>query len=144
MTVTATGPYEAKFPRADAPAGGYPTAEQELATALEGQAPTLARELAGLLGPVRTVKLAQAIGRAVAVGIKRRADAELAERMHGLYAVLEDGLEKVEPDCVAPEYPMTCVHCGRVDHCDGCGGCLAPCCSDEDCPPRCRCGEDRM
>lgn len=102
MTIT-VGPYEAKLPRADAPAGGYPTAEQELANALEGQAPTLARELAGLLGPVRTVKLAQAIGRAVAVGINRRADAELADRMHGLYAVLEDGLQMVEPDCVAPE-----------------------------------------
>jgi hypothetical protein len=72
VTVTAPGPYEAKIPRTDAPAGGYPTAEQELANALEGQAPTLARELAGLLGPVRTVKLAQAIGRAVAVGINRR------------------------------------------------------------------------
>lgn len=104
MTITA-GPYEAKLPRADAPAGGYPTAEQELANALEGQAPTLARELAGLLGPVRTVKLAQAIGRAVAVGINRRADAELADRMHGLYVVLEDGLQKVDPDCVAPEAP---------------------------------------
>jgi hypothetical protein len=122
VTVTA-GPYEAKFPRADAPAGGYPTAEQELATALEGQAPTLARELAGLLGPVRTVKLAQAIGRAVAVGINRRAEAELADRMHGLYAVLEDGLQMVEPDCVAPEQEPCehgeslygrCVACGMT------------------------------
>lgn len=108
MTITA-GPDEAKIPRADAPAGGYPTAEQELATALEGQAPMLARELAGLLGPVRTVKLAQAIGRAVAVGINRRADAELADRMHGLYVVLEDGLQKVDPDCEAPELVL----CGQ-------------------------------
>lgn len=121
MTVTA-GPYEAKFPRTDAPAGGYPTAEQELANALEGQAPTLARELAGLLGPVRTVKLAQAIGRAVAVGINRRAEVALADRMHGLYELLEDGLRLVEPDCVAPERPCDhseslhgrCVSCGMT------------------------------
>lgn len=121
MTITA-GPYEAKIPRTDAPAGGYPTAEQELATALEGQAPTLARELAGILGPVRTVKLAQAIGRAVAVGINRRAEAELADRMHGLYAVLEDGLQLVDPECDAPDpelYPVDpalCV-CGKpIEH----------------------------
>lgn len=102
MTITA-GPYEAKLPRADAPAGGYPTAEQELATALEDQAPHLALEVAGLLGPVRTVKLAQAVRRAVAVGINRRAELELADRMHGLWTVLEDGLALVEPDCVSPE-----------------------------------------
>lgn len=102
MTITA-GPYEAKIPRNDPPAGGYLTAEQELSTALEDQAPHLAHEISELLGPVRTVKLARAIGRAVAVGINRRAELELADRMHGLYAVLEDGLALVEPDCVAPE-----------------------------------------
>lgn len=36
-----------------------------------------------------------------------------------------------------------CEHCDRSDHCEKCGGCIAPCCS-ADCSWRCRCGEDRM
>jgi hypothetical protein len=103
VTVTAPGPYEAKIPRTDTPAGGYTTAEQELANALEGTAPRLAHDVAELLGPYRTVELARVVRRAVAVGINRRADAEVADRMQGLYVVLEDGLQKVDPDCVAPE-----------------------------------------
>lgn len=99
----AHGPYEAKIPRTDTPAGGYTTAEQELSTALEGTAPHLAKQLAEILGPYRTVELARVVRRAVAVGINRRCDAELADRMQGLYGVLEDGLQKVDPDCVAPE-----------------------------------------
>lgn len=102
MTITA-GPYEAKLPRTDAPAGGYPTAEQELANALEGQAPTLARELAGLLGPVRTVKLAQAIGRAVAVGINRRAERRTADLVAGAYDLMVAGLDQVTDGCSTPE-----------------------------------------
>lgn len=102
--MTAVAPlYQAKIPRNDTPEGGYRTAEQELADAFEGQAPHLAKELAELLGPARTAKLAQVIHRAVAVGIKRHTDEQLGERLAGLWEVLEDGLRLVEPDCVSPE-----------------------------------------
>jgi hypothetical protein len=97
MTVTA-GPYEAKFPRTDAPAGGFRTAEQELADALEGQAPRLAHAVAEKLSPAQTAELAQVIRRAVAVGIRRRADKETAERLLGLYDLMAEGLEVVEAD----------------------------------------------
>lgn len=98
-----TPPYQAKIPRADSPEGGYRTAEQELADAFEGQAPHLAKELAELLGPSRTAKLAQTIHRAVAVGIKRHAELELTTRLEALWQALEQGLEHVDPECVSPE-----------------------------------------
>lgn len=37
-----------------------------------------------------------------------------------------------------------CSHCERSDHCERCGGCLAPHCQELDCLWACRCGEDRM
>lgn len=103
MTATVTPPYQAKIPRTDTPEGGYRTAEQELADAFEGQAPHLAKELAELLGPARTAKLAQVIHRAVAVGIKRYVDQDVTARLQGLWEVLEEGLHQVDPDCVSPE-----------------------------------------
>ena len=81
----------------------YPTAEQELAAAFEGQAPMLARDLAERLGPHRTVMLARAVGRAVAVGIKRRVDVQTTERLVGLYDVLAAGLDQVTDGCTTPE-----------------------------------------
>lgn len=103
MTVTAPGPYEAKISRADTPAGGYRSAEQELADALEGQAPRLAHDVAGLLGPARTAQLAQVIHRAVAVGIKRRAAQETAVLVSGAYDLLVQGLDQVTDGCTTPE-----------------------------------------
>lgn len=122
MTIEIEDAALARFLDGPAPHGsgeptGFTTAREELALALEGQAPRLSRLVFDRLGPAHTAELAQVVRRAVAVGIRRRLDAELADRMHGLYAVLEDGLEMVEPDCVAPEYP-TCVHCGGELHWD--------------------------
>ena len=99
---TITPLYQAKIPRTDAPAGGYLTAEQELAAALEGQAPALAREVAGLIGPGRTVNLARAISRAVAVGIRRRGEQATAELVAGAYDLLVDGLNQIT-ECTTSE-----------------------------------------
>jgi hypothetical protein len=120
MTVTMP-PYEAKIPRDDRPAGGWLTAEQELAAALEGQGPHLAKDLAKELGPDRTARLAQVVRRAVAVGIKRRADEEAAKRIAGAYELLVDGLEHVDPECVSPEAQpaRVCRICQCTDE-DGC------------------------
>lgn len=103
MTETITPLYEAKIPRTDTPEHGYTTAEQELANALEGTAPRLAHDVAELLGPYRTVELARVVRRAVAVGIRRRAEQELAERLTGLYDVLASGLDQVTDGCATPE-----------------------------------------
>ena len=73
----------------------YPTAEQELAAALEGTAPRLAHDVAGLLGPHRTAELAQVIRRAVAVGIRRRGEQTAAEVVAGAYELLVAGLDQV-------------------------------------------------
>lgn len=102
MTITAPL-YEAKIPRDDRPAGGWPTAQQELAAALEGQAPRLSKTLAEKLGPAQTAELAQVIKRAVAVGIRRRAEVELTDRLTGLYAVLADGLDQVTDGCTTAD-----------------------------------------
>lgn len=103
MTAVVAGPYEADIPRNSAPPEGYRTAEQELAEALEGQAPHLAHELSLDLGPLRTAKLAQTIRRAVAVGIRRRATQETADRLTGLQDLLFEGLNQMTADCEAPE-----------------------------------------
>lgn len=95
MTTIVRGPYEAETPRDDRPAGGWLTAEAELAAALEGQAPRLAHDVAELIGPHRAAQLAQAISRAVAVGIKRRGHLELADRLAGLEHLLFDGLNQI-------------------------------------------------
>jgi hypothetical protein len=120
MTLT-TPPYEAKIPRNDPPAGGWLTAEQELAAALEGQAPRLARTVAEKLSPLQTAELTQAIRRAVAVGIRRRAEQEAADRLAGVYAQLVDGLAHVECEAVepAPLVGPPCAH-GRTTFCADC------------------------
>jgi len=103
----------------------YLTAQQELVEALEGQGPRLSQKVAEKLGPALTAELAQVIRRAVAVGIRRRAEQETADRLHGVYELLEQGLELVEPDCVSPEAPSKpcdhseslygrCVSCGMT------------------------------
>jgi len=116
----------------------YLTAEQELAAALEGQGPRLAHDVADLLGPERTARLAQVVRRAVAVGIKRRADQETADRLHGVYELLEDGLRLVEPDCVAPELGAGTCRCARTDCRNPVGvlGSLCDMCEAEGCPSR--------
>ena len=81
----------------------YPTAEQELASALEGTAPRLAHDVAGLLGPHRTAELAQVIRRAVAVGIRRRGEQTTAELVAGAYDLLIDGLNQVTDGCSTSE-----------------------------------------
>lgn len=57
---------------------GYTTAAELLAEALQGQAPTLSRTVAGQLGEYLTVELARAIDRAVHVA--RQRDALVRER----------------------------------------------------------------
>ena len=89
----------------------FRTAEQELADALEGQAPRLSKTVAELLGPARTAELAQVVRRAVAVGIRRRADQETAGRLEGVYDMLASGLNQIAPECEAIEQPTEpCVH----------------------------------
>lgn len=94
MTVA---PHEVKIPRNDF------TAVEELAAALEGQAPALARSVAEKIGPLLTVNLAQAIGRAVAVGINRRAEQRTAEVVAGAYELMVAGLDQVTDGCTTPE-----------------------------------------
>lgn len=82
----------------------YRTAEQELAEALEGLAPHLSQVVAKALGPVKTIELAHAVGRAVAAGVRRRATQDTYERLTGLYELLEAGLDGVA-DCSTDEVP---------------------------------------
>lgn len=96
MTVTA-GPYEAKIPRVDM------TGADELAAALEGQAPMLSRQVAEVLGPLVTVNLARAVRRAVAVGINREAHSRDPEHLADLYELLVAGLDQVTDGCTTPE-----------------------------------------
>ena len=81
----------------------YPTAEQELSTALEGTAPRLAHDVAEMLGPHRTAELAKVIRRAVAVGIRRRAEQTTAELVAGAYDLLVTGLDQVTDGCTTSE-----------------------------------------
>lgn len=103
MTITA-GPYEAKIPRDERPTGGWPTAQQELAAALEGQAPRLSKTIAEILGPARTAELALVVRRAVAVGIRRRVDQETSDRLECVYDMLASGLNQIAPECEAIEH----------------------------------------
>lgn len=80
----------------------FKTAEQELADALEGQAPRLAHDVAALLGPERTARLAQVVHRAVAVGIRRRAEQETADRLIGVRDLLFEGLNQIT-ECTTSE-----------------------------------------
>lgn len=77
----------------------YRSAEQELADALEGTAPHLANTVAGLIGPARTAELAKAIARAVSLGVRRYSEIETAERLAALWAIVEQGVEAIPPDC---------------------------------------------
>lgn len=99
MTVVARGPYEAKIPRDDRPRGGYKTAEQELAEALEGTAPHLVNIVAGKVGPQRTLELAKAVRRATTLAVRRHA----AEQLAGALALVEQGLDGIPTECVTPE-----------------------------------------
>lgn len=97
MTVTAPGPYEAKFPRDDRPRGGYKTAEQELAEALEGTAPHPVNVVAGLVGPARTLELAKVVRRATTLAVRRRAAEHLADALAAVDTAI-DGI------CMCPDY----------------------------------------
>lgn len=79
------------------------TAGEELALALEGQAPRLSKLVFDRLGPAHTAELAQVIRRAVAVGIRRRADQEVTDRLAGAYDLLVSGLDQVTDGCTTPE-----------------------------------------
>lgn len=79
------------------------TAQQDLAAALEGQAPRLSQFVLDRLGPAKTAELAQVIRRAVAVGIRRRGEAEVRDRLEGAYDLLVDGLNQVTDGCTTPE-----------------------------------------
>lgn len=85
------------------PAPTYQTAQQDLADALEGQAPHFSKTIATEAGPMHTAELAKVIRRAVAVGIRRRAEQETADRMHGAYELLVAGLNQVTDGCSTPE-----------------------------------------
>jgi hypothetical protein len=98
-TVTTPGPYEAKVPRNDPPRGGYRTAEQELAEALEGTAPHLTRTVAGLIGPQRTAELAKAVARATDLAVRRHAFEHLAQAL----VLVEQGLGGIPAECETPE-----------------------------------------
>lgn len=102
----------------------YRTAEQELADALEGQAPRLAHDVAELLGPARTARLAQTVRRAVAVGIRRRAEQETAERVAGMYDLLVDGLNQIT-ECTTSEDEQPAARCDHSEslygRCVSCG-----------------------
>lgn len=100
MTATvAPGPYEAKVPRNDPPRGGYRTAEQELADALEGTAPHLTNVVAGLIGPQRTAELAKAIARATDLAVRRHAFDHLEQAL----VIVEQGLDGIPAECGTPE-----------------------------------------
>lgn len=103
MTTVAAGPYEAKIPRNDLPRPNWQTAAEDLADALEGQGPHLAKVIASEIGPKQTAALAQVVRRAVAVGIKRRADQDTADRLTGLQDLLMEGLDQVTDGCTTPE-----------------------------------------
>lgn len=81
----------------------FQSAREELALALEGQAPRLSRLVFDRLGPAHTAELAQVIRRAVAVGIRRRADQEVNDRLAGAYDLLVTGLDQVTDGCATPE-----------------------------------------
>lgn len=98
-----------RFLNGPAPAGSgdrkptYSTAQQDLAGALEGQGPRLSKLVFDRLGPGHTAELAQVIRRAVAVGIRRRADDEVRDRIVGLQDLLVDGLNQVTDGCTTSE-----------------------------------------
>jgi hypothetical protein len=94
------------------PVPSYQTAQQELAAAFEGQAPHFSKTIADRLGPTTTAELAQVIRRAVAVGIRRRADQMAADRLAGAYDLLVAGLDQVTDGCTTPETEQL-VLCGE-------------------------------
>ncbi|MET9313802.1 hypothetical protein ABZX12_18475 [Kribbella sp. NPDC003505] len=81
----------------------FTTAQEELAAALEGQAPRLSKLVFDRLGPAQTAELAQVIRRAVAVGIRRRADERVQQLVSGAYDLLVDGLNQVTDGCTTAE-----------------------------------------
>jgi hypothetical protein len=97
----------------------YRTAEQELADALMGVAPHLAHEVACDLGPARTAQLAKAIDRAVAKAFRDHVDQEVAERLHGLWELVQAGAEGIPAECGTAEEVRACRVCGCTDE-DGC------------------------
>lgn len=109
MTIEIEDAALARFLAGPAPYGsgdphpGYQTAREDLADALEGQAPRLSRLVFDRLGPAHTAELAQVIRRAVAVGIRRRADERTAELVAGAYDLLLAGLDQVTDGCTTPE-----------------------------------------
>lgn len=80
-----------------------PTAGEELAAALEGQAPRLSKLVFDRLGPAHTAELAQVVRRAVAVGIRRRAEEQVRDQLAGAYELLVTGLDQVTDGCTTPE-----------------------------------------
>lgn len=131
MTIEIEDAALARFLDGPAPHGsgkptGFTTAREELALALEGQAPALSKLVFDRLGPAHTAELAQVVRRAVAVGIRRRAAGEVQERLEGAYDLLVEGLNQIT-DCEAIEddRPGDCPHeiC-RLGHDAGqCGWC---------------------
>lgn len=126
MTIEIEDVALARFLEGPAPYGSgertvVPTAGDELAAALEGQAPRLSRLVFDRLGPAHTAELAQVVRRAVAVGIKRRADRETADRLTGLQDLLVAGLDQVTDGCTTPEVEAerACRVCQCTDE-DGC------------------------
>lgn len=108
MTIEIEDAALARFLEGPAPHGSgeptnFQTAREELAAALEGQAPRLSRLVFDRLGPAHTAELAQVIRRAVAVGIKRRADEQVRESLAGAYDLLATGLDQVTDGCTTPE-----------------------------------------
>lgn len=108
MTIEIEDAALARFLEGPAPHGsgepsGFTTAREELAAALEGQAPRLSRLVFDRLGPAHTAELAQVVRRAVAVGIRRRADLEVRESLAGAYELLVAGLDQVTDGCTTPE-----------------------------------------
>lgn len=94
---------EGPAPHGSGEASGFTTAREELAAALEDQAPRLSKLVFDRLGPAHTAELAQVVRRAVAVGIRRRAQEQLQERLEGAYDLLVAGLDQVTDGCTTPE-----------------------------------------
>lgn len=108
MTIEIEDAALARFLDGPAPHGsgeptGFTTAREELALALEGQAPRLSRLVFDRLGPAHTAELALVVRRAVAVGIRRRAAGEVQERLEGAYDLLLTGLDQITDGCTTGE-----------------------------------------